>query len=104
MLMKTRMSPSWALVEMNAKAVGLTEVVRRARIAVSAAGRMGHSLSNPSTLIHAVVSSIASNSAASRASQGVPAARCSASVRRSVRSPRLMSASRQSTSARVETS
>ncbi len=41
--MKTRMSPMWAVVEMNSNAVGLTDVVRRSRTAVSAAGRMGHS-------------------------------------------------------------
>jgi hypothetical protein len=59
------------------------DVVRRSRTAVSAAGRMGHSSSNPSTLIQAVMSSIASTSAASRASHGVPASRCFSSVRRS---------------------
>ena len=75
--MKRRMSPIWAVVEMNSNAVGLTDVVRRSSTAVSAAGRMGHSSSNPSTLIQAVMSSIASTSAASRASHGVPALRCS---------------------------
>ena len=74
--MKRRMSPIWAVVEMNSNAVGLTDVVRRSRTAVSAAGRMGHSSSNPSTPIQAVMSSIASTSAASRASHGVPASRC----------------------------
>ena len=48
--MKRRMSPIWAVVEMNSNAVGLTNVVRRSRTAVSAAGRMGHSSNNPSTL------------------------------------------------------
>jgi hypothetical protein len=49
--MKRRMSPIWAVVETNSNAVGLTDVVRRSRTAVSAAGRMGHSSSNPSTLV-----------------------------------------------------
>ena len=60
--MKRRMSPIWAVVEMNSNAVGLTDVVRCSRTAVSAAGRMGHSSSNPSTLVQAVMSSIASTS------------------------------------------
>jgi len=42
-------------VEMNSNAVGLTDVVRRSRTAVSASGRMGHSSSNPSTLIQALI-------------------------------------------------
>ena len=71
--MKRRMSPIWAVVEMNSNAVALTDVVRRSRTAVSATGTIGHSSSNPSTLIQAVVSSIASTSAGSRASHGVPA-------------------------------
>ena len=65
------------VVEMNSNAVALTDVVRRSSTAVSAAGRMGHSSSNPRTPIQAVMSSIASTSAASRASHGVPASRCS---------------------------
>ena len=73
--MKRRMSPIWAVVEMNSNAVGLTDDVRRSRTALSAAGRMGHSPSNPSTLTQAVMSSIASTSAASSASHGVPASR-----------------------------
>ena len=91
--MKRRMSPIWAVVEMNSNAVGLTDVVRRSRTAVSAAGRMGHSSSNPSTLIQAVMSSIASTSVASRASHGVPASRCFTSLRCSARSPSRVSAS-----------
>ena len=59
-----------------------------AALAVSAAGRTGHSPSSPSTLIPAVMSSIVSTSAALRASHGVPASRCFASVCRSVTSPR----------------
>ena len=64
--MKRRISPIWAVVEMNSNAVGLTDVVRRSRMAVSAAGRLGHSSSNPSTLTQAVMSSVASTSAAGR--------------------------------------
>ena len=79
--MKRRMPPISTVVEMNSNAVGLTDVLRRSRTAVSAAVRMGHSSNNPSTLIQAVMSSIASTSAASRASRGVPASRCFSSLR-----------------------
>ena len=103
-LMKRRMSPIWAVVEMNSNAVGLTEVVRRSTMAVSAAGRMGHSSSNPSTLIQAVMSRIASTSAAWRASHGVPASRCFTSVRRSASSPRRVSVSTPGRSADVDVS
>ena len=95
-LMKMRMSPICAAVEMKSNAVGLTVVVRRSRMAVSAAGKTGHSSSRPSTLIQAVMSSIASTSAAPRASHGVPASRCCTSVRRSATNPRWMSRSTQS--------
>jgi hypothetical protein len=84
-------------------AVALTGVVRRSRTAVSAAGTMGHSSSNPSTLIQAVMSSIARTSAPSRASHGVPASRCFASVRSHAWSPRRVSASTRR-SASVDTS
>ena len=54
--MKMRMSPIWAAVEMKSNAVGLTVVVRPSRMAVSAAGRTGHSSRRPTTLIQAVMS------------------------------------------------
>jgi hypothetical protein len=73
--MKRRMSPIWAVVEINSKAVGLTDVVRRSRTAVSFAGKMGHSSSNPSTLTQAVMSSVAGQSRSGRA-RPAPCAQC----------------------------
>src|SRR5213592_858866 len=64
--MKMRTSPIWAAVEMKSNAVGLTVVVRPSRMALSAAGTTGHSSSRPSTLIQAVMSSIARIAAAPR--------------------------------------
>jgi hypothetical protein len=72
--MKVRALPIRAAVEMNPKAVGLTVVVRPSRMAVNAAGRTGHSSSRPSTLIQAVMSSIARTSAAARAPRRAGAA------------------------------
>ena len=65
--MKMRTSSIWAAVEMKSNAVGLTVVVRPSRMAVSAAGRTGHSSRRPTTLIQAVMSRFASTSAAPRA-------------------------------------